>query len=67
MDFRISPTEEAFRHEIRAWLKDNLQENWTGDSFTRSRDDEGEGMNVYKEFAKRLASRRNRKGAEVRT
>jgi alkylation response protein AidB-like acyl-CoA dehydrogenase len=56
MDFRFSPPEEAFRHEIRDWLKDNLPDNWTGDRFTRSRDD-GEGMNIYKEFAKRLASK----------
>ena len=48
--------EEAFRQEIRDWLKDNLPENWTGDRFTRGRDDP-EGMNIYKEFAQRLATK----------
>jgi alkylation response protein AidB-like acyl-CoA dehydrogenase len=61
MDFRFSPAEEAFREEVRGWLKENLPENWTGDRFTRSaRQADGaaeEGMNVYKEFAKRLATK----------
>ncbi|MEO6197038.1 MAG: acyl-CoA dehydrogenase [Dehalococcoidia bacterium] len=57
MDFRFSPTEEAFREEVRGWLKDNLPEDWTGDRFTRSSSQPEEGMNVYKEFAKRLATK----------
>ncbi len=57
MDFRFSPEEEAFRQEVRNWLKANLPDNWTGDRFTRSSSDSDEGMNVYKEFAKRLASK----------
>jgi len=54
MDFRFSPEEEAFRHEIRDWLKGNLPEDWTGDRFTRS----DENRNVYREFAKRLATKK---------
>jgi alkylation response protein AidB-like acyl-CoA dehydrogenase len=56
MDFRFTAAEEAFRQEIRDWLRENLPDNWTGDRFTRGRDDP-EGMNVYKEFAKRLAKK----------
>ena len=36
MDFRFSPPEEAFRQDIRDWLKGNLPEDWTGDRFTRT-------------------------------
>lgn len=57
MDFRFSPQEEAFRQEIRDWLKDNLPKDWEGDRFSRSRDD-SEGMSIYKEFAKRLATKK---------
>src|SRR5690349_5652071 len=56
MDFRFSPAEEAFRTEIRDWLKDNLPQNWTGDRFSRGSGSE-DGMNVYAEFARRLATR----------
>jgi len=56
MDFRFSPSEEAFREEIRDWLKTNLPDNWTGDRFSRGSGDP-EGMNVYGEFARRLATK----------
>jgi alkylation response protein AidB-like acyl-CoA dehydrogenase len=57
MDFRFSPQEEGFRQEIRDWLKDNLPKDWEGDRFSRSGDD-GEGMSIYKEFARRLATKK---------
>ena len=56
MDFRFSPEEEAFRLEVQAWLNDNLPDDWTGDRLTRSSDGD-EGMNIYKEFARRLATK----------
>jgi len=56
MDFRFAPQEEAFRLEIRDWLKDNLPKEDAGDRFTRSNDPET--RNVYKTFAQKLAQKR---------
>jgi alkylation response protein AidB-like acyl-CoA dehydrogenase len=57
MDFQFSLQEEAFRQEIRDWLKDNLPEDWTGDRLSRASEDP-DTWNVYKEFARRLASKK---------
>jgi len=56
MDFRLSPDEEAFRQEVRDWLKDNLPKGWSGDRFTRDRDPET--WNIYREFAGKLATKK---------
>ena len=58
MDFRLSPEEEAFRQEVRDWLKENLPKDWSGDRFTRDRDRDSETWNVYREFAKKLATKK---------
>ncbi len=52
MDFRFSEKEEAFRQEIRDWLKENMPQDWDAE---RSRE---ENINVYREFARRLAKKR---------
>ncbi len=52
MDFRFSQKEEAFRQEIRDWLKENMPQDWDAE---RSRE---ENINVYREFARRLAKKR---------
>jgi alkylation response protein AidB-like acyl-CoA dehydrogenase len=52
MDFRFSEKEEAFRQEIRDWLKENMPKDW---DVERSRE---ENINVYREFARRLAKKR---------
>jgi alkylation response protein AidB-like acyl-CoA dehydrogenase len=28
MDFHLTPHEEAFRHEVWSWLKENMPEGW---------------------------------------
>ncbi len=56
MDFRLTPEEEAFRQEVRDWLRENLPKDWSGDRFTRDRDPET--WNVYRAFAKKLAEKR---------
>ena len=53
MDFRFTPQEQAFRQEIRDWLKTNLPDNAPE---TRLSPD-AESMNVYKKFAQRLATK----------
>ncbi len=56
MDFRLSSEEEAFRQEVRDWLKENLPDNWQEDRFTRDRDPEA--WNIYRTFAKKLAEKK---------
>ena len=56
MDFRLSPEEEAFRQEVRDWLKENLPKDWSGDRFTRDRDPET--WNIYRDFAGKLATKK---------
>jgi len=52
MDFRFTPEEQAFRQEIRDWLKTNLPDDMPEDRLSR----DTENLNVYKEFAQRLAT-----------
>ncbi len=56
MDFRLSPEEEAFRQEVRDWLKENLPQDWQQDRFTRDRD--SETWNIHRAFAKKLAEKK---------
>ena len=55
MDFRLTPEEEAFRQEVRDWLRENLPKDWQEDRFTRDRDPET--WNIYRGFAKKLAAK----------
>ena len=53
MDFRLTPQEQAFRREIRDWLKTNLPDNAPEARLSP----DAESMNVYKKFAQRLATK----------
>ena len=53
MDFRFTPQEQAFREEIRDWLKTNLPDHVPGERMSG----DSENMNVYKKFAQRLATK----------
>lgn len=53
MDFNLSPQEEAFRDEVRGWLKKNLPKGWKG----RARTGEAgkpEYIQFLKDWAKKL-------------
>ena len=39
MDLNLTPTEQQFRDEFRAWLKTNTPPEWTGDRNAETRDD----------------------------
>jgi len=58
MDFRLSPEEEAFRQEVRDWLKENLPKDWSGDRFTLDPERDSETWNIYREFAGKLAAKK---------
>ena len=58
MDFRLSPDEEAFRQEVRDWLKVNLPSSWQEDRFTRNPELGSETWNAYRTFAKKLAEKK---------
>ena len=53
MDFHFTPQEQAFREEIRDWLKTNLPDHMPGERMSG----DSENLNVYKMFAQRLATK----------
>ena len=53
MDFRFTPQEQAFREELRDWLKTNLPDHMPGERMSG----DSENLNVYKKFAQRLATK----------
>jgi alkylation response protein AidB-like acyl-CoA dehydrogenase len=52
MDFDYSPQEEAFRQELRSWLKTNLPEEYNPETFERL--DEAEQFKIRLKWQKRL-------------
>ena len=58
MDYRLSPEEEAFRQEVRDWLKENLPKDWQEDRFSRDPKRDTETWNIYRTFAKKLAEKK---------
>ena len=58
MDYRLSTEEEAFRQEVRDWLKENLPKDWQEDRFSRDPKRDAETWNMYRTFAKKLAEKK---------
>jgi alkylation response protein AidB-like acyl-CoA dehydrogenase len=54
MDFRFTPEEEAFRQELRSWLRENVPPNWEG-VFLEEDDEE---WKLGRAFVKKLAEKR---------
>lgn len=52
MDFHFTDEEEAFRADIRAWLRDNLPENWNTDP--KEPEDEAERFAFRLDWERRL-------------
>ncbi|MDO8617080.1 MAG: acyl-CoA dehydrogenase family protein [Dehalococcoidia bacterium] len=53
MDFRFSPEEEAFRQELRVWLKDNVPADWEGTFL----EEDDETWRFGRTFVKKLAQK----------
>jgi alkylation response protein AidB-like acyl-CoA dehydrogenase len=54
MDFSFTPSEEAFRNELRAWLEENLPEGWIEGTFVRPAD-EKEWEAFIRDWQKKLS------------
>ena len=53
MDFRFSPEEEAFRQELRVWLKENVPPDWEGVFL----EEDEEAWQHSRAFVKKLAQK----------
>jgi len=51
MDFRLSPEDEAWRQEVRSWLRQNLPPDW------EDRIPEEQGWEFARDFARKLAQK----------
>jgi len=53
MDFRFTPEEEAFRQELRGWLRENVPPNWEGVFL----EEEEEEWTLGRAFVKKLSQK----------
>lgn len=53
MDVSFTPVQEAFRHQVRTWLAENLPPDWGGPRFTGP-DDEAENARFQIDWERRL-------------
>lgn len=53
MDVSFTPSQEAFRHQVRTWLAENLPPDWGGPRFTGP-DDEAENARFQIDWERRL-------------
>jgi alkylation response protein AidB-like acyl-CoA dehydrogenase len=52
MDLNLTPSEEQFRDEFRAWLKANVPAEWTGNS--KSSEDRADYINYLRDWQRKL-------------
>ncbi len=62
MDFAFTPEQEAFRQEIRQWIKENLPPDWGGDESYFGAKDPLELSKKVHEFSKEIAKKLGEKG-----
>jgi alkylation response protein AidB-like acyl-CoA dehydrogenase len=54
MDFRLTPAQEAFRDEVREWLKRNLPQEWTSRAISGPDVPRAEAYDFLKQWQKKL-------------
>ncbi|MEK7362757.1 MAG: acyl-CoA dehydrogenase family protein, partial [candidate division NC10 bacterium] len=54
MDFRLTPEQESFRNEVRAWVKQNLPKEWTSRVISGPDVPRVEAYKFLREWQKRL-------------
>ncbi len=62
MDFAFTPEQEAFRQEIRQWIKVNMPPEWVGDESFFGAKDPVELSKAVHEFSKGIAKKLGEKG-----
>ena len=58
MDFRLTPEEEAFRQEVREFLRQELPPNWDGVDFFGAEGEGGSTREIGHRMTKKLAERK---------
>jgi len=62
MDLSFTPEQEAFRQEVRQWIKDNLPPDWEGEESYFAAEDPVEHSKKIHEFSKQIAKKLGEKG-----
>lgn len=62
MDLTFTPEQEAFRLEIRQWIKENLPPDWEGEESYFGVEDPIEASKKAQEFSKQIAKKLGEKG-----
>ena len=62
MDFTFTPEQDAFRQEIRQWIKENLPEDWRGEEQFIAMKDPVERSKAIQKFSEQIAKKLGEKG-----